>query len=293
MSVSVAFEGGRSGNLLARAGANRASSEPWVLDVGNQLILGGMGDVMPEGLGKELVGGGQVLIAVAEQHTGPSVEGSPGRFGHEGGLAQAGLARDEHHLAPFGPATRLAASAITCRLGFPPDHTNRGTPGQAGGNGIDGLASVDHSEGLPQHLDGLDRFGQSLQGQFTERAALVSAAPTGHGPHDVGSQDLPAVAGGTQPSCLDDRVPEVVVVLPADLARAQTHPQAHRMLSLPVVPLDALLHRHGTAQRGRGRAEHHHEPVAEVLHLGATGLRHGLAEDREVSPADLVCDLGR
>ena len=64
-------------------------------DVGQQLVFGGMGDVVAERLGEELVGGGEVLFAVAEQHAGPVVESRPGRLGHQGGLAQTGLARDE------------------------------------------------------------------------------------------------------------------------------------------------------------------------------------------------------
>ena len=92
---------------------------------------------------------------------------------------------------------------------------------------------------------------------------------------------------------LDDRVPEVVVVLLADLAPAQSDPQAHRVLTVPVVPFDALLHGHRARQGGRRRAEHHHEPVTEVLHLGATRFGDRLAQDREVTTADLVGGLGR
>ena len=65
------------------------------------------------------------------------------------------------------------------------------------------------------------------------------------------------------------------------------------MLPFAVVPFHALLHRHGTGQRGRRRGEHHHEPVTQVLDLGATRFGDGLAQDREVPPADLVCGLGR
>ena len=69
------------------------------LDVGEELLLGGVGDVVAQGLGEELVGGGQVLLAVAEEDTGPVVVGVLGRLGDQGGLAQPGLPRDEHHLA--------------------------------------------------------------------------------------------------------------------------------------------------------------------------------------------------
>ena len=106
---------------------------------------------------------------------------------------------------------------------------------------------VGPAEGLPEDLDRLDRVGQALEGQLPERPALVAVAPTGHGPDHVGRQDLAALARRTEPGRLDDRVPEVVVVLPADLAPAQPDPQAHRVLTAAVVPFDALLHGHGTA----------------------------------------------
>ena len=70
-------------------------------------------------------------------------------------------------------------------------------------------------------------------------------------------------------------------------------PQAHRVLPAPVVPFDALLHGHRAGQGGRGRGEDHHQPVTEVLHLGASRLGDGLAQDREVPPADLFGGLGR
>ena len=55
-----------------------------------------------------------------------------------------------------------------------------------------------------------------------------------------------------------------------------------------VVLVDTLLHGHPAGQRGRSRAEDHHQPVTQVLDLGAAGLGDGLTEDREVTPADLV-----
>ena len=112
-------------------------------------------------------------------------------------------------------------------------------------------------------------------------------------PHDVGGQDLPALAGGTEPGRLDHRVPEVVVVLSGYFPTAEAHAQAHRVLTVPIVPFDALLHGHPTGQGGGGRPEDHHEAVAQVLDLGTAGLGDGLTQDREVSPADLVGDIGR
>ena len=110
--------------------------------MGEELVLGGVGDVVPERFGEELVGGGEVLLAVAEQHTRPGVESGPGRFGHQGGLAQAGLARDEHHLAPLARGHPLGGIGHRLHLGFASDHTHGGAHGQAGGSGTTVPASV-------------------------------------------------------------------------------------------------------------------------------------------------------
>ena len=99
VSESVALDGGRSGIRLASAGTSRDSSDPWAATWARSCVFGGVGDVVAEGLGEELVGGGEVLLAVAEQHAGPVVERGPGRLGHQGGLAQTGLTRDEEDLA--------------------------------------------------------------------------------------------------------------------------------------------------------------------------------------------------
>ena len=175
-------------------------------------LFGGVGDVVPEGLGEQPVGGGQVLVAVTEQHAGPVVEGRPGRLGHQGRLTLAGLAGDEEDLAAQPLATRLAARSSTPVSVCTADHSDRRAEARRAGSGIDARV-LGASERLPEHLDGLHRVGQALQLELAERPTLVPAAPTGHGPHDIGRQDLPALAPGTQPGRLDDRVPEVVVVL--------------------------------------------------------------------------------
>ena len=64
------------------------------------------------------------------------------------------------------------------------------------------------------------------------------------------------------------------------------------MLSVPIVPVDGLLHGHGTCQRSRGGGEHGHDPVAQVLQLGSFGFGDGLAECREMTASDLVAGLG-
>lgn len=63
--------------------------------MGEDLVFGCVGDVVAECLGEELVGGGEVLLAVAEEDKGTVVERSSGRLGNQCRLPLAGLARDE------------------------------------------------------------------------------------------------------------------------------------------------------------------------------------------------------
>ena len=122
---------------------------------------------------------------------------------------------------------------------------------------------------------------------------FVTAAAASRQSHDVCRQDLPALTAGAEPGRFDDRVAEVVVVLSTDLAPAQPHPQPHRVLTPPVVAFDALLHRHRARQRRRRGAEHDHEPVTQVLHLGAARLGDRLTQDRKMPAPQFVRAVGR
>ena len=64
------------------------------------------------------------------------------------------------------------------------------------------------------------------------------------------------------------------------------------MLRVPIVPVDGLLHGHGTCQRSRCGGEYGHDTVTQVLQLGALGFRDGLAKGREVTAPDLLAGLG-
>jgi hypothetical protein len=56
----------------------------------------------------------------------------------------------------------------------------------------------------------------------------------------------------------------------------------------PTVAVDTLLHGHRAGQRIHSRSEDGHQAVPRRLHLVAMGLHHGLTENGEVIPADLV-----
>ena len=184
------------------------------------------------------------------------------------------------------------ASVIVCISAVASNDASGGAHGQTTGQGHRGSV-IGSSKRFPCHLDGLDGIGQAFQGQLPEGPVFMTTAPSGGQSHPHRRQDLSALAYGTQACCFNDRVPEAIVVLSGHFPTAEAHPQAHGVFSIPVVPFDALLHGHRTGQGGGRRSEHHHEPVSEVLHLGATGLGDRLAQDREVPSADLFSGVGR
>ena len=215
VSLGVGIGGLRRRKVGDPAGQSRDQSGqfgPVFLDVGEELVLGSVGDVVAERLGEELVGGGEVLLAVAEQHASPAVEGGPRRFGHQGGLAQTGLARDQEHLAPFARRDALGGVGhrLQSRTPGPPPHT--GAHSQTAGSGTAPRIAAP-PRGSQSTSTVSTGSGRPFRVQLSEGAALVTVAASSHGRHHVGGQDLPALADRTQPGRLDDRVPEVVVVL--------------------------------------------------------------------------------
>ena len=247
-----------------------------------------MGDEVAEGFGEQLVRRGEVFLAVPEQHTGALVERRPGPPPPAMSSCRARPRRVTRSTSrPPPAATRLNALRTTVSSVLASDDTDRRPHRQACRQRHDRPDVVD-AERLPEHLDGLDRIGQPLQGERAERPAVVAAAAPGRQPDDVGRQHLPVHTPVAQPRRLDDRLTEVVVVLVAHLAGAQTDPQPDSELTSAALSFDALLHRHGARQRRRRRSEHDHQPVAEGLHLGAAGFDHRLAQHREVPTTEFV-----
>ena len=90
-----------------------------------------------------------------------------------------------------------------------------------------------------------------------------------HEADQVRREDLPAPGRRAQPGRLDDRVAEVVGVVLHRLAGAQADPDREVLAPGTVVVLDRLLHAHRAGQRPAQRGVHDHQPVAEILDLGA------------------------
>ena len=133
VSESVALLGGRSRDPAVQCGNQPREFGPVGLDVGGELFLGGVGDVVAECLGEQLVGGGEILLTVSEQHAGPGVEGRPCRLGHHGRLAQTRLARDQVDLT--SPTCRHLFHGIGDRrhLGISAHHSDRRVHSQTSG----------------------------------------------------------------------------------------------------------------------------------------------------------------
>ena len=168
MSASVAFDGGSPGIRLASAGTNRASSEPCASTWATSCVLGGVGDVVAERLGEQLIRGGEILLAMPEQHARPAVERGPGRLGDQRGLAQTGLTRDQQHLAALAagdPLERIQHRRRS-RLRGPRHPTPDARPNGPAAARPFGVGPL---ERLPPHLDGLHRIGQALQHQRPDR----------------------------------------------------------------------------------------------------------------------------
>ncbi len=153
---------------------------------------------------------------------------------------------------------------------------------------------VGTAEGLPEHLDGLDGVGQSFQGRALRSGGIRDGcvdrpwpAPRRR-PGSARSRRWHRAEPPRRPGRRSSRRPLGSTSPPLSPTRRPTECSRPRLSrSTPCCMATAA------RQGGRGRGEHHHEPVTEVLHLGATGFGDRLAQDREVIPADLVGRLGR
>jgi hypothetical protein len=99
--------------------------------VGEEMFLWGVSDVLAKGLGEELIGGGKVLLAMAEQHARSVIERRSCRLGHQGGFAQTGLAGDDQNFTSFAIGHALYRFADGRHLGFPTHHAHRRTQRQS------------------------------------------------------------------------------------------------------------------------------------------------------------------
>src|ERR1700733_9596118 len=121
----------------------------------------------------------------------------------------------------------------------------------------------------------------------------MAAVPARHQPDQVRRQDLSTIAEGAESGGLYHRVPEVVVAFSSHLSTANSNTEAHRIAALMIAPLDALLHGYSAGQRSGGGPKDHHQPIAQVLHLGAAHLGDRLAQQGKMLASDQIGEFRR
>jgi hypothetical protein len=124
------------------------------LHKGLEIVLTGLGDVMSDGLGEELIGGGQALFAVPEQDAGPFLGCATRALAQEGGLAETRFSGDEEDLTIFLRRRTLERGGDLVEFGLAADHAEQTLDGRqvvsrycAGGGvfiGADGPAHREH-----------------------------------------------------------------------------------------------------------------------------------------------------
>ena len=169
----------------------RVSSEPWASCVAPEPLILDVVDVVAERFGEELIRRGHVLLGVAEQDGGASAMGGAGCFGDQRGLSEAGFTAHEQDLSPFAVRDPFERGGERCRLHLATNHSDSRPDGQACLE-RDSPTGLSRDERLPDHLDGVDRIRQALQGHHANRSAYMPVPPTRHHGHDGGGEDLTA-----------------------------------------------------------------------------------------------------
>jgi hypothetical protein len=191
-------------------------------------------DVVPEHLDERLVRQLHVFVAAPEQHGGTVGVRRARGLGRKPGLADAGLAREQHELAlpvlrfcPGGGERRRfrRAAEHRGRRAFRKSRRERNPA---------------RRERLPCDRRRLDGVGEAFQRERTDGRERMPAAPAREHTHDVGDEDLAALRFGAEPRRLDEREAMGVLVLPRDVARADPDPDDDRCsLRTPPVPVIA------------------------------------------------------
>ena len=223
MSASVAFDGASPGSLLAKRRDQPDQLRPVRVHVRDELVLGGVGDVVAERFGEELIRGGEIFLAMPEQHTRAARRTRSRAVSATNVVLPSPASPETSNTSrPSPPATRLNASDIVAISASRPTTPTAGRTLKRPGNGTAFVAAP--PSGSQRTSTVSTGSGRPFNASWPDRDALVTAAPTRHQPHHVRRQDLAALTRRAQPSGLDHRVAEVVVVLAGDLAAAQARP---------------------------------------------------------------------
>ena len=275
---------------LGHAADEPPQSAAELLDVGRQQPLVGVGHVVAERFDEGLVGNGQFLVGAPEQHHHPRAVGPARRLGHQRGLPLAGFPGDEQDLAALAGGHPLDGQVEQREFERPPDDADPRAPAEPRREG-DPARGGDGAGG-PTQPERLHRLGQSLQLESPERGELVATPAADDRSCQPRDQDLAPLGEGTETGGLDHGVAEVVALFGGHLAGADRDPEAHRLIGAPVLVVHRLLHRERAGERARGRREHRHHPVTQVLNLDAPGRGDCLTKQCEVGATKLVSPLG-
>jgi hypothetical protein len=216
-------------------------------------------DVVAERLSERLVRDTQALVAPSEQHEcGPIVKFLDD-LGHQPGLADPRLARQEAR--PPGTGRRVVPRGEESRslLGSA-DERKLVAAKQRRGQWSGGTSH------FPEDLECRQRLREPFEVEITNGHDARAGTTSCHRPNRVAAEDLITSSGTAQPCCFDDG--QAVDVVAVDMYVADRESYAHvepGRADRPSFRVDGALQRNGTFDRTRRAPEDGHDPVAETL----------------------------
>ena len=228
----------------------------------------------------------QCLLGGAPEEYGRPVRMDSAReLACQAGLADTGLARQEHHaaLARSDAIPRALQARQLVRPAYKGNSLARREPRWQRDAG--------RLSGRPQHLGGRQRLRQALQGQRAETLEGVDAPTLDQAAYQTGCDDLSSPRPLAQTYRDDDRLPVVIVFI------AKRLPDVNADAHLQIVLLALVLPVHGALDRDRagdgidGAREGDHQAVAAVLDLAPAVRRHRVAQQGEMHASRPLCGL--
>ena len=278
--------GARAARHDPRAAIGEQQSQPRAVGVVDQLVLGEERDGFPPGLIRDR----EFLVAAAVEHERALVVSTARGRGNERRLADPGFPTYEDDAPASRPLGVRECVEQERALVLAADE------GRICGQREAGRERKAHDlragERSPRDRVRLQRRVETLQVERTQGLEHVAAARRRENSHDVARDNRRAFGDPAQSRRFDHGRSEVVVVFGLDLPERDPDAHEERFGGAPVPGVEALLHLDGRIEGGARRREHHHEPVAEILHLATGMLRQHVAQQREVLPPHRLVLIG-